>query len=66
MLDKTEWILFNNPLKDDAVKNAAIEEALGVVDTNKDGKISLEEYFADWHQKVNERFLHCFKVEVKF
>lgn len=52
MLDRSEWILFNNPLKDEAVKDAIIAEGLGVVDTNKDGKLSLEEYLADWHTKV--------------
>lgn len=53
MLDRSEWILFNNPLKDEAVKDAIIAEGLGVVDTNKDGKLSLEEYLADWHTKPN-------------
>lgn len=53
MLDKTEWILFNNPLKDAAIKDATIEEALGAVDTNIDGKLSLDEYLADWREKPN-------------
>ena len=51
-LDKGEWILFNNPLKDAAVKNAAIEEAMLHVDINKDGKLSLQEYLDDYRQKV--------------
>lgn len=39
-----------NPGK--AVKNAAIEEAMGHVDINKDGKLSLQEYMDDYKQKV--------------
>ena len=39
-------------MKDDDVYNAVIEEALGLVDTDQDGKLTLTEYMADWHAKV--------------
>ena len=56
-LNKAEWILFNNPLKDDAVKTTIFDYALQAVDTDKDGKISRDEYLADWHEPVGKKFL---------
>ena len=55
-LNKAEWILFNNPLKDDAVKTTIFDYALQAVDTDKDGKISRDEYLADWHEPVGKKF----------
>jgi len=59
MLSESEFVLFKNPLKDEAVKIAVIAECLGAVDTDKDGKINLQEYLADWHVppiKIDEDF----------
>ena len=53
MLSESEFVLFKNPLKDEAVKIAVIAECLGAVDTDKDGKINLQEYLADWHVPVS-------------
>jgi len=58
-LTEGEFLLFKNPLKDENVKAVVIDEALKAVDTDGDGKISLEEYLNDWHVKpsnVDEDF----------
>ena len=52
-LTEAEFVLFKNPLKDEAVKTAVIAECLNVVDTDKDGKINLQEYLNDWHVPVS-------------
>ena len=52
-LTEGEFLLFKNPLKDENVKAVVIDEALKAVDTDGDGKISLEEYLNDWHVKVS-------------
>jgi len=53
-LTETEFVLFKNPLKDEAVKTAVIAECLNAVDTDKDGKINLQEYLNDWHVPPNK------------
>jgi Ca2+-binding EF-hand superfamily protein len=55
-LSKVEFHLFSNPLKDETIKNSVIDEALSHVDTNKDGKLDLDEYLADWYQAVRTNF----------
>jgi len=53
-LTEQEFVLFKNPLRDEAVKTAVLAECLSVVDTDKDGKISLQEYLNDWHVPPNK------------
>ena len=53
-LTEQEFVLFKNPLRDEAVKTAVLAECLSVVDTDKDGKISLQEYLNDWHVPVSK------------
>jgi len=53
-LTEQEFVLFKNPLKDEAVKTAVIAECLNAVDTDKDGKINLQEYLNDWHVPPNK------------
>jgi len=50
-LTEGEFLLFKNPLKDENVKAVVIDEALKAVDTDGDGKISLDEFLNDWHVK---------------
>ena len=52
-LEKKEWILFNNFLRDDEVKQNVIKHALEAVDANKDGMISYEEYMDDYKERVS-------------
>mgnify|MGYP000133711830 CR=1 FL=1 len=54
-LTEQEFVLFKNPLKDEAVKTTVIAECLSAVDTDKDGKINLQEYLNDWHVPVSRR-----------
>merc|ERR1712157_338932 len=53
-LTEQEFVLFKNPLKDEAVKTAVMAECLAMVDTDKDGKLSLQEYLNDWHVPPNK------------
>jgi len=53
-LTEQEFVLFKNPLKDEAVKTAVLAECLSAVDTDKDGKINLQEYLSDWHVPPNK------------
>merc|ERR1712019_81345 len=46
-LDKAEYELFYNPGKEPKSTQFAIDKALAIVDTNKDGAISLEEFLLD-------------------
>lgn len=64
LLDKAEWILFSNPIRDEAVKNTVIAESMAVVDTDKDGKLSLEEYLSDWYSKPNAISEEERKIEI--
>jgi len=58
LLDDKEWLLFHNPLKDEAIQNAAIEESMPHVDRNSDDKISFDEYVNDFREKVkNEKWI---------
>ena len=57
-LSKTEWVLFNNPLKDVNVEQTVIEEALSALDANNDRVLSHEEYMADWFEKVSNLLLY--------
>ena len=64
-LTEGEFLLFKNPLKDENVKAVVIDEALKAVDTDGDGKISLEEYLNDWHVKVRQlNNANCFWKKV--
>ena len=64
-LTEGEFLLFKNPLKDENVKAVVIDEALKAVDTDGDGKISLEEYLNDWHVKVRQlNNANCFLKKV--
>ena len=52
MLDKAEWVLFQNPTKDETLKNTVLDMALKNVDTNGDGKLQKDEFLNDWREKV--------------
>ena len=52
-LTEEEFVYFKNPLKNEEIKTSVLAEALNSVDTDKDGKISLQEYLKDWHQTVS-------------
>jgi len=59
-LTEEEFVYFKNPLKNEEIKTSVLAEALNSVDTDKDGKISLQEYLKDWHQtptNVDEEFM---------
>jgi len=53
-LTEGEFVLFKNPLKDENVKQVVLDEAIKAVDSDGDGKISLDEYLNDWHVKPNK------------
>ena len=61
MLDKAEWVLFQNPTKDETIKNTMMDMALKIVDTNGDGKLQKDEFLNDWHDKVIS-FCSCSKI----
>ena len=52
MLDKAEWVLFQNPTKDETLKNTVLDMALKNVDSNGDGKLQKDEFLNDWREKV--------------
>lgn len=59
-LTEEEFVYFKNPLKNEEIKQSVLAEALNSVDTDRDGKISLQEYLKDWHQtpsNVDEEFM---------
>lgn len=57
-LTEEEFVYFKNPLKNEEIKKAVLAEALNSVDTDGDGKISLQEYLKDWHQTVSKAVLN--------
>jgi len=59
-LTEEEFVYFKNPLKNEEIKASVLAEALNSVDTDGDGKISLQEYLKDWHQtptNIDEEFM---------
>jgi Ca2+-binding EF-hand superfamily protein len=49
-----EFAAFKNPFKNPTTRDLAIEWALRDVDTNKDGKISLDEFLSDYLTKPTD------------